>query len=72
MNTLKLRLENILIELELRIKQLTECQSSEAGKASSNNDIILEHLKDLQHLITIAKKIIDQLLVKNLDKETQG
>ncbi len=70
MNTLKQRLENILIELE-SIKQLIERLNSEAEGLSSN-DHVIEHLKDLQHILIIAKKIIHQLLIDNLDHEVQG
>ena len=72
MNTLSQRLKNILIELELGIKQLTERQNTEAESLSTNNNVIVEHLKDLQHILTIAEKIIHQLLTDKTDQEVQG
>ena len=72
MNTLKHRLESILTELELGIKQLTERQNSEVESLSSNNNIVLEHLKDLQHILTVAKKVVHHLLTDKPDKDTQG
>ena len=72
MNILKQRLENILIELELGIKQLTERQNSEVESLSSNNNVVVEHLKDLQHILTIATKIIHHLLTDKLDQKTEG
>lgn len=72
MNTLKHRLESILTELELGIKQLTERQNSKVESLSSNNNIVLEHLKDLQHILTVAKKVVHHLLTDKPDKDTQG
>lgn len=72
MNTLNQRLENMLIELELGIKQLTERQDTKVEILSSNDNVMVEHLKDLQHILTIAKKIIHQLLTDKLDQEVQG
>ena len=72
MNNLQQRLENILIELELGIKQLTERQNSEVESLSYSNNVFVEHLKDLQHILTVAKKVVDHLLTDKLDKDTQG
>lgn len=67
MNTLKQKIENILIELELSIKQLIARQNNKTEQELQLNTHVLEHLKDLEHILNIAKKIINKILIDNLD-----
>lgn len=67
MNTFKQKLESMLEELDLGIKKLTMHQNTESEGISSNRPTTAEHLKDLKHILTIAKKIVHQLLTDNSD-----
>ena len=70
MNTLKQRLASILEELDLGIKKLTMQQNTESEGISSKRPATVEHLKDLKHILTVAKKILHQLLTDNSNQNT--
>ena len=72
MNTLKQRLESILEELDLGIKRLTMFQNTGSEGLLSNSNITVEHLKDLKHILTVAKKITLNLITDNTSHKTKG
>ena len=65
----KQQLERILTKLESVINQVTKYQNNEVESFSSNHNVVVEHLKDLQHILTVAKKIVYHLLTEKLEKD---
>lgn len=67
MKTLTKRLENIQIELEYIIKEIAAYQNTK--ELLLCNNVLLEYLKDLHHILVVAQKIIEQALPENVEQD---